>query len=234
MPAVPAEPRAVGATLIPTARGPGDARPTCGPAASWAALPHQRDPRPGRHGRGVAGLRPEAAGRRGAQVDPGRAVPRSSAAGNCCAARSAPHARSCPPTSAGSSTSWRRTGRSSSRWSTSTARRCSRYLKERGPLELQEATRIASQFLAGLEAIHQAGLVHRDVKPENIMITRTGRVVLMDFGVAKGVAETSGGRSRARRPTWRPSRCGARHSTPGRTSSPPASCSRRCDAPTGA
>lgn len=62
-------------------------------------------------------------------------------------------------------------------------------LRGRGPLELQEATRMASQFLAGLEAIHQAGLVHRDVKPENIMLTRTGRVVLMDFGVAKGIAE---------------------------------------------
>jgi WD40 repeat protein len=66
-------------------------------------------------------------------------------------------------------------------------------LRERGPLELQEATRIASQFLAGLEAIHQAGLVHRDVKPENIMITRTGRVVLMDFGIAKGMADGPAG-----------------------------------------
>jgi WD40 repeat protein len=62
-------------------------------------------------------------------------------------------------------------------------------LREQGPLELQKATRLASQFLAGLEAIHLAGLVHRDVKPENVMITRTGRVVLMDFGVAKGIAE---------------------------------------------
>ncbi len=62
-------------------------------------------------------------------------------------------------------------------------------LRERGPLDIHEATRIASQLLGGLEAIHQAGLVHRDVKPENIMITRTGRVVLMDFGVAKGIAD---------------------------------------------
>jgi WD40 repeat protein len=62
-------------------------------------------------------------------------------------------------------------------------------LQERSPLELPEATRIASQFLSGLEAIHLAGLIHRDVKPENIMLTRTGRVVLMDFGLAKGVAE---------------------------------------------
>jgi WD40 repeat protein len=58
-------------------------------------------------------------------------------------------------------------------------------LAKRGPLDLKEAQDIASQFLAGLEAIHQAGLVHRDVKPENIMITRAGRVVLMDFGLAR-------------------------------------------------
>ncbi|PWB67917.1 MAG: hypothetical protein C3F15_17310, partial [Holophagae bacterium] len=58
-------------------------------------------------------------------------------------------------------------------------------LRERGPLPLKEAQDIASQFLAGLEAIHKAGLVHRDVKPENIMLTRAGRVVLMDFGLAR-------------------------------------------------
>ena len=58
-------------------------------------------------------------------------------------------------------------------------------LQDRGPLELGEAQDIASQFLAGLEAIHKVGLVHRDVKPENIMITRAGRVVVMDFGLAR-------------------------------------------------
>jgi serine/threonine protein kinase len=47
-------------------------------------------------------------------------------------------------------------------------------LRVRGPLPLQEAREIASQFLAGLEAIHQAGLVHRDFKPENVMLTRAG------------------------------------------------------------
>ncbi|NIN72193.1 MAG: protein kinase, partial [Gemmatimonadetes bacterium] len=66
-------------------------------------------------------------------------------------------------------------------------------LRMRAPLELTEAREIASQFLAGLEAIHEAGLVHRDVKPENIMITRSGRVVLMDFGIAKGLAEGKAG-----------------------------------------
>ena len=66
-------------------------------------------------------------------------------------------------------------------------------LHTRGPLDLQEASEIAAQFLAGLESIHQAGLVHRDFKPENVMVTRSGRVVVMDFGVAKGVAESRGG-----------------------------------------
>jgi WD40 repeat protein len=68
-------------------------------------------------------------------------------------------------------------------------------LQERGPLELKEAQDIASQFLAGLEAIHRAGLVHRDVKPENIMLTRAGRVVVMDFGLARQEAEGSGSAS---------------------------------------
>ena len=58
-------------------------------------------------------------------------------------------------------------------------------LRARGPLPLAEARNIAAQFLAGLEAIHGAGLVHLDFKPENVMITRAGRVVVMDFGVAR-------------------------------------------------
>jgi hypothetical protein len=61
-------------------------------------------------------------------------------------------------------------------------------LRERSPLELDEAREIAAQLLAGLEAIHTAGLVHRDIKPENVMLTRAGRVVVMDFGVAKALA----------------------------------------------
>ncbi|HEY7698961.1 MAG TPA: serine/threonine-protein kinase, partial [Vicinamibacteria bacterium] len=62
-------------------------------------------------------------------------------------------------------------------------------LRERGPLELQEAREIAAQFLSGLEAIHEAGLVHRDFKPENVMLTRAGRAVVMDFGLAKARSE---------------------------------------------
>jgi eukaryotic-like serine/threonine-protein kinase len=62
-------------------------------------------------------------------------------------------------------------------------------LIQKGPMEIAEARDIAAQFLAGLEAIHQAGLVHRDLKPENIMVTRSGRVVVMDFGIAKRVTQ---------------------------------------------
>ncbi len=65
-------------------------------------------------------------------------------------------------------------------------------LSEHGPMELDQAQDVASQFLAGLEAIHAAGLVHRDVKPENIMITRSGRVVVMDFGLARQRTEGRG------------------------------------------
>ena len=61
-------------------------------------------------------------------------------------------------------------------------------LDSRSPLDLSEARDIALQLLSGLRAIHEAGLVHRDVKPANVMITRAGRVVLMDFGIAKAVA----------------------------------------------
>ena len=65
-------------------------------------------------------------------------------------------------------------------------------MRAKSPMEPPEAQEMASQFLAGLEAIHQVGLVHRDVKPENIMVTRTGRVVLMDFGLARSSDEGAG------------------------------------------
>ncbi|MGN9810554.1 serine/threonine-protein kinase [Micromonospora sp. BQ11] len=52
-----------------------------------------------------------------------------------------------------------------------------------GPLPPKEALRIAAEVAAGLAAAHGEGLVHRDVKPENVMLTRTGAKV-MDFGIA--------------------------------------------------
>src|SRR5687767_641103 len=56
---------------------------------------------------------------------------------------------------------------------------------ERGPLPVPEALRIAAQVARGLEAAHRAGIVHRDVKPANIMLPAGGEVKILDFGLAK-------------------------------------------------
>ena len=55
----------------------------------------------------------------------------------------------------------------------------------RSPLAMVEAFELALQSCAGLEAIHEAGIIHRDLKSSNIMRTKTGLVRLMDFGIAK-------------------------------------------------
>jgi serine/threonine protein kinase len=57
-------------------------------------------------------------------------------------------------------------------------------MKRRGALPARQAVRIAIDALHGLEAIHRAGIVHRDISPENLMITNTG-VKIIDLGVAK-------------------------------------------------
>ena len=62
-------------------------------------------------------------------------------------------------------------------------------LRERGPLDLSRAGEIAAQLLAGVETIHAAGLIHRDRKTENVMLTLSRRVVVMDFGIATNLRE---------------------------------------------
>ena len=61
-------------------------------------------------------------------------------------------------------------------------------LRERGPLELHEILQIGSQVASGLAAAHAQGLIHRDVKPANIMLENDlPRVKLTDFGLARAV-----------------------------------------------
>ncbi|MFH9005976.1 protein kinase [Streptomyces afghaniensis] len=57
-------------------------------------------------------------------------------------------------------------------------------LRERGPLDAREAAGIGAEVMDALAAAHRAGVLHRDVKPGNILLDRSGRVVLTDFGIA--------------------------------------------------
>jgi serine/threonine-protein kinase len=58
-------------------------------------------------------------------------------------------------------------------------------LKRDGPLDVQTAVRVCTDVAAGLEALWDAGMVHRDVKPANILLDESGRGYITDFGLAK-------------------------------------------------
>lgn len=68
---------------------------------------------------------------------------------------------------------------------------------EEGPLAFDRAIALAREIALGLEAIHQLGIVHRDLAPKNVMITRGGRVKLIDFGFAKVPVEKFSGAQQA-------------------------------------
>ncbi|GGF87770.1 Stk1 family PASTA domain-containing Ser/Thr kinase [Paenibacillus aceti] len=64
-------------------------------------------------------------------------------------------------------------------------------IKERAPLQVDEAVRIASQIADALDHAHMNHIIHRDIKPHNILIGRNGWVKVTDFGIARAVTSTT-------------------------------------------
>ena len=62
-------------------------------------------------------------------------------------------------------------------------------LKEYGPLPAVRALEMLAQILSGLAAAHRAGILHRDLKPDNVLLADDGRVKLGDFGLARAITE---------------------------------------------
>jgi len=63
-------------------------------------------------------------------------------------------------------------------------------LAEDGPLPIDDVVRVVAHVASGLDALHAGGIVHRDVKPSNVIIDEAGSANLTDFGLAKGRAYT--------------------------------------------
>src|SRR5579884_2487079 len=64
-------------------------------------------------------------------------------------------------------------------------------IRDRGPLSMEQLVAIGAEILDGLGYAHQHGLIHRDIKPQNILISREGTPKLADFGIAKAVEASS-------------------------------------------
>lgn len=65
------------------------------------------------------------------------------------------------------------------------------YISKKGKLSIREATSIAIQVCMGLDAAHAQNIVHRDVKPQNIIISTDGKVKVTDFGIARAASSNT-------------------------------------------
>ena len=65
------------------------------------------------------------------------------------------------------------------------------YIRENGKLPWKDAVKIASQIASGLEQAHKNHIIHRDIKPHNIIMTRDGIAKITDFGIAKAVSNST-------------------------------------------
>ncbi len=65
------------------------------------------------------------------------------------------------------------------------------YIEKKGRLSHKEVISIAIQMCSGIGAAHAAGIIHRDIKPQNIIISKDGKVKVTDFGIAKAVTSNT-------------------------------------------
>ena len=63
-----------------------------------------------------------------------------------------------------------------------------KYIERRKKLEIRESIEVAMQVARGLEAAHAEHIIHRDIKPQNIMISKDGKVKVTDFGIARAAS----------------------------------------------
>mgnify|MGYP001049551286 CR=1 FL=1 len=110
------------------------------------------------------------------------------------------------------------------------------YMEKRGQLNWRESLHFITQIMRGLSHAHSRGIVHRDIKPQNVMVLRDGSVKVADFGIAclEHAAQTLTQEAWACGRLWAPSTTSLRSRpagtapTPAATSIPPAWCCMRC------